>query len=62
MSKRVYRVADGVNHVAGAKVPANRKVTLSEREALYDLSLGRITPVRAKQIKAVAPDENGGER
>lgn len=55
--KRRYKVKDGVEHVAGAKVPEDRIVSMTEAEALYERGLGRIelaTPPRK-------PKANSGE-
>ncbi|MGY6709708.1 MAG: hypothetical protein ACXIVF_15420 [Rhizobiaceae bacterium] len=46
MQTRQYRVRPGVTMVNGAKVPANRIVTLTETQARYDLDHGRIEPAR----------------
>ncbi len=46
MNTKTYRVAEGIGHVNGAPVPTNRKVSLSDQEALFDQALGRITPIR----------------
>lgn len=43
MEKKTYVAAEGIEAVNGKAVPSNREVVLTEREALYDLSLGRIT-------------------
>ena len=42
MEKHTYVVAEGIPAINGKAVPANREVDLTEREALFDLSLGRI--------------------
>jgi hypothetical protein len=49
MEKHTYVVAEGIPAINGKAVPANREVQLTEREALFDLSLDRITlkPSRA---------------
>lgn len=41
--KKPYVVAAGVELICGRKVKGGDIVTLSDPEALYDLSLGRIT-------------------
>ncbi|MCB1462137.1 MAG: hypothetical protein KDJ90_06855 [Nitratireductor sp.] len=46
--KKPYRVADGVEWINGAKVPADSIVRLNDAEALYDKSLGRIAAVEGK--------------
>lgn len=51
MSKKQYLVADGVTHVNGAPVPENRKVTLTDAEALYERAVGRVSPIQAKPRK-----------
>jgi len=43
MEKHTYVVAEGISAINGKAVPANREVELSEREALFDLSLDRIS-------------------
>ncbi len=44
MSKKKYLVRDGVDWVNGARVPADRKVDLTDVEARFDLDLDRIVP------------------
>ena len=41
--KKIYLVAPGVTEINGARVPASRRVELTEAEALYDLGHGRLT-------------------
>lgn len=41
---RSYRVADGVTHLNGRRV-TEQTVRLTSEQALYDLAVGRITPV-----------------
>ncbi|WP_395175814.1 hypothetical protein [Roseibium alexandrii] len=48
MDKIDYRVRDGVDWINGARVPDDRRVTLTAAEALYDQGLGRIEPVAEK--------------
>lgn len=43
--KKLYQVAPGVTEINGAPVPSNRRVTLTQAEALYDLGHGRLTPL-----------------
>lgn len=45
MDKKTYEVAPDVSWVNGKPVPENRRVELTEGEALYDLGLGRIKPI-----------------
>ncbi|WEK04562.1 MAG: hypothetical protein P0Y65_20700 [Candidatus Devosia phytovorans] len=42
MHRTSYLVADGVEWVDGKPVPANRRMSLTDAEALYDLAQGRI--------------------
>lgn len=56
MQNKIYRVAEGVDHVNGRKVPEDRRVTLSEAEALYDRALGRIRPARGGKRVDASPD------
>lgn len=42
MEKHTYVVAEGIPAINGKAVPSNREMELTEREALFDLSLGRI--------------------
>lgn len=42
MERKWYRVADGVDHVNGARVPEDRRVYLADIEAAFDLGLDRI--------------------
>lgn len=48
MTMKSYRVRPGVEWVNGARVPATRKVNLSDAEARFDLDHGRIEPSGAK--------------
>lgn len=48
MTTKSYRVLPGVEWVNGARVPATRKVSLSDAEARFDLDHGRIEPSGAK--------------
>ncbi|WP_152544458.1 hypothetical protein [Brucella rhizosphaerae] len=57
MTTKSYRARPGVEWVNGARVPATRKVNLSEAEARFDLDHGRIEPSGAKLR---AGDGNGG--
>lgn len=53
MSKKKYHIAPDVTHIAGRKLGENEKTTeLSEAEAVYDLSLGRISeaPFEDKKV------------
>lgn len=43
--KKLYLVAPGVTEINGAPVPTNRRVSLTEIEAMYDLGHGRLTLV-----------------
>jgi hypothetical protein len=65
MEKKTYVAAEGIEAVNGKAVPTNREVVLTEREALYDLSLGRITakevPPRATGRKKNGPPETAVE-
>lgn len=55
MQTRQYRARPGVTTINGAKVPANRIVTLTDRQARYDLDHGRIEPVRKARRRARKP-------
>lgn len=44
MDTKTYLVREGVGWINGARVPANRIVTLTDAEALYDKGIGRIEP------------------
>lgn len=60
----IYRVRDGVEHVAGKPVPVSRAVDLTEAEALYDLSLDRIKLDKSAGKKAAPVAEvaaDGGD-
>jgi hypothetical protein len=48
MSKKTYVVADGLDRISACPIPKNRRVELTEAEAAYDLSLGRIKPQQGK--------------
>lgn len=48
MTTKSYRVLPGVEWVNGARVPATRKVSLSDAEARFDLDHGRIESSGAK--------------
>lgn len=47
--KKLYLVAPGVTEINGAPVPSNRRVSLTEAEALYDLGHGRLIPAPARK-------------
>ena len=52
--KKLYLVAPGVTEINGAPVPGNRRMSLTEAEALYDLSHGRLTlapPRKSTRLK-----------
>ncbi|MFS2324033.1 hypothetical protein U2P60_01095 [Brucella sp. H1_1004] len=49
MTSKTYRVRPGVDWVNGARVPATRKVSLSDVEARYELDHGRIELPSTKQ-------------
>lgn len=53
---KTYDVANGVDFVNGAPVPKNRKVQLTEVQALYDLSLGRISLPSQKSSQLTIAD------
>lgn len=40
--KKTYLVAEGVTEINGAPVPVNRRVELTDAEALYDLAHDRL--------------------
>jgi hypothetical protein len=50
MEKHTYVVAEGFSTINGKAVPKNREIELTEAEALYDRSLGRIE----RKVKASA--------
>lgn len=41
-SKETYLVAEGVEWINGKKVPGDRKVELTARQALYEKANGRV--------------------
>lgn len=47
--KKLYLVAPGVTEINGVPVPRNRRMSLTEAEALYDRSHGRLTAVSARK-------------
>ena len=55
--KKLYLVAPGVAKINGAPVPPNRRMALTDTEALYDHANGRLTllpprkPARPKAPK-----------
>lgn len=51
MNKKLYDVLDGVDWVNGARVPENRQVLLTDKEAFYDLSMARIKLHQPKPMK-----------
>lgn len=57
MTKTKYLVREGVDWVNGARVPADRKVDLTDAEARFDLDLDRIFPVAATTAKK--PEKSG---
>lgn len=63
MQQKIYRVAEGIGHVNGAPVPANRQVRLSDGEAAYDLALGRIfLAVPTQKSASSKAEEQADER
>jgi len=65
MDQKTYTVADGVDWVNGKKVPDNRQVILTKQEALFDLSLGRISlrkPERTKSSKSTANNGKAADK
>ena len=60
---RHYRVREGVEWVNGARVPADRIVSLTAAEARFDIEQGRITPHKRKggrPRKRNTGEANGG--
>lgn len=55
MTVKTYRARPGVEWVNGARVPATRKVSLSDVEARFDLDHGRI------ELSGTKPRTDGGE-
>ena len=54
--KKLYLAAPGVTQINGVRVPSNRRMSLTEAEALYDLGHGRLTPAPVrKQARPKAP-------
>lgn len=47
-ARKQFSVAEGVEIVNGAKIADTTTVMLTDEEALYDLSLDRISPVDNK--------------
>tara|TARA_R110002020_G_scaffold467027_4_gene690209 strand:+ start:23356 stop:23565 length:210 start_codon:yes stop_codon:yes gene_type:complete len=54
MEKHTYVVAEGIPAINGKAVPASREIELTEREALFDQSLGRIT-LKPSRVSARKP-------
>ncbi len=50
--KKTYLVAEGVTEINGAAVPASRRVSLTDAEALYDLSYDNLTPAPPRKVAA----------
>ena len=50
--KTLYVVAPGVTEINGAPVPSNRRMSLTEAEALYDLAHGRLQPAPPRKTAA----------
>jgi len=61
MDQKTYTVADGVDWVNGKKVPDSRQVKLTEQEALFDLSLGRISLHKPERTKSSKSTVNNGK-
>lgn len=57
MDKQTYLAAEGVDVVNGRPVPKNREIVLTNAEALYDLSLGRID-IKVKARASAKPSRN----
>lgn len=61
MDKKTYVVADGIDWINGAKVPKNRLVELTDREAQFDLGLGRLKlSSKKKQLDPTESKADGG--
>ncbi|MEP3049418.1 MAG: hypothetical protein ABJL55_16340 [Roseibium sp.] len=48
MTKKSYEVAERISVVNGAPVPDDRIVKLTDKEAMFDLANGRISPIVPK--------------
>lgn len=59
---KVYRVHEGVEWVNGARVPADRKVHLTDAEARFDLDQGRIEPDALADLENEAAEDAAAER
>lgn len=58
MSKKKYHIAPDVAHIAGRKLGKNEKtIELSDAEAVYDLSLDRISVKPFAEKKASSQKE-----
>ncbi|MCR6672199.1 hypothetical protein [Devosia ginsengisoli] len=53
--KKLYLVAPGVTTINGAPVPGNRRMSLTEAEARYDLAHGRLSLAPARRPRAKDP-------
>ncbi|MEP3638267.1 MAG: hypothetical protein ABJN14_13540 [Paracoccaceae bacterium] len=60
MDKKTYLVEPGFDVVNGMPVPANRRVKLTNGEAMFDLGLGRIRPLERKRAPK-NPEPDGEE-
>lgn len=59
VTKKKYYIAKGLTHLAGKKLKKGEKtVELSEAEALYDLSNGRISEKPFPEQKPAAPKDD----
>jgi hypothetical protein len=56
--KQRFKAVDGLPYIAGHKVDDKGFVYLTEREALYERSVGRISQVRARKQKALEPESD----
>jgi hypothetical protein len=61
MSKKTYYVADGVSAISAARIPASRKLRLTEGEAMHDVSLGRLLTTKPKAAAGSAESVEGEE-
>ncbi|MEN5300193.1 hypothetical protein [Ochrobactrum sp. S1502_03] len=62
MTVKTYRVRPGVEWVNGARVPATRKVSLSDTEARFDLDHGRLErPEPKPRTKETEGNQDGGD-
>ncbi len=60
-NRKSYTIADGIDWVNGKRVGATRTVRLTDEEAFFDLSMGRISVKGSKPAKKSKTTDDDGQ-